>query len=158
MSPLQPLMILLGQAERERDDLAAACQRATAAQQTAATQAEQLLTYRREYEQRWAHQFRTDGRMELVNCYRGFMERLTVAVEQQRRVAAQAETELALARSALRDGEVRVASVRKLIERRVAEAHTAAQRREQKNCDEFASRASWNQQQQPHAAGLAGAT
>ena len=153
MSILQPLMTLLGQVERERDDLALACQRASQAQQTAATQAEQLLTYRREYEKRWAHQFRTDGRMELVNCYRGFMERLTHAVDQQHAVAAQAAAELDNARLALRDGELRVASVRKLIERRVAEAHTAAQRREQKACDEFASRASWHQS----ATGLAGA-
>jgi flagellar FliJ protein len=90
--------------------------------------------------------------MELVNCYRGFMERLTQAVDQQRAAAAQAQAELDSARVALRDGELRVASVRKLIERRVAEAHAAAERREQKACDEFASRASWNQ-----AAGLAGA-
>jgi flagellar FliJ protein len=153
MNTLQPLMTLLGQVERERDDLALACQRAAQAQQMAATQAEQLLSYRRDYEQRWALQFRTDGRMELVNCYRGFMERLTQAVDQQRAVAARAEVELDNARLALRDGEVRVASVRKLIERRVGEAHTAAQRREQKACDEFASRAAWNQS----AAGLAGA-
>jgi flagellar FliJ protein len=152
MSTLQPLMTLLGQVERERDDLAQICQRAVQAQQTAASQAEQLLTYRREYEKRWAHQFRTDGRMELVNCYRGFMERLTQAVDQQRAAAAQAQAELDSARVALRDGELRVASVRKLIERRVAEAHAAAERREQKACDEFASRDSWNQ-----AAGLAGA-
>ncbi len=152
MSTLQPLMTLLGQVERERDDLAQICQRAVRAQQTADSQAEQLLTYRREYEKRWAHQFRTDGRMELVNCYRGFMERLTQAVDQQNTAAAQAQAELDSARVALRDGELRVASVRKLIERRVAEAHAEAQRREQKACDEFASRASWNQ-----AAGLAGA-
>lgn len=152
MSILQPLMTLLGQVERERDDLALSCQRAAQAQQTAANQAEQLLTYRCEYEKRWAHQFRTDGRMELVNCYRGFMERLTQAVEQQRAAAVQAQAELDHARVALRDGELRVASVRKLIERRVAEANTASQRREQKACDEFASRASWNQ-----VTGLAGA-
>lgn len=153
MSMLQPLMTLLGQVERERDELALACQRATQALQTAATQAEQLLTYRREYEQRWAHQFRTDGRMELVNCYRGFMERLTQAVDQQHAVAAQATADLDHARLVLRDAEMRVASVRKLIERRVAEAHAAAQRREQKACDEFASRASWH----ASATGVAGA-
>lgn len=153
MSILQPLMSLLGQIERERDDLALACQRAAQAQQTAAAQAQQLLTYRQDYEKRWAHQFRTDGRMELVNCYRGFMERLTQAVDQQRAVAARADTELENARVALREGEMRVASVRKLIERRVAEAQVTAQRREQKASDEFASRAAWNRV----AAGLAGA-
>ncbi|MDL2339119.1 MAG: flagellar export protein FliJ [Pseudomonadota bacterium] len=153
MSSLQPLMTLLGQAERERDGLAVDCQRATVTQQTAVVQADQLLTYRREYEQRWAHQFRTDGRMELVNCYRGFMERLTQAVEQQRRVAAHAHTELEQARLSLRDSEIRVASVRKLIERRVADVRVAVDRREQKAADEFASRAAWNQR---GADGLAG--
>ena len=152
MSILQPLMTLLGQVERERDDLALTCQRAAQAHQTAAHQAEQLLTYRREYEKRWAHQFRTDGRMELVNCYRGFMERLTQAVEQQRAATVQAQAELDHARVALRESELRVASVRKLIERRVAEADVATQRREQKASDEFASRASWHK-----VTGLAGA-
>lgn len=153
MNPLEPLMTLLGQVERERDELALRCQRAAQAQQSAAERAEQLLSYRREYEQRWAHQFRTDGRMELVNCYRGFMERLTQAVDQQRAMAEQAQAELDSARLALREGEMRVASVRKLIERRVAEVHTAERRREQKASDEFASRASWNRA----ASGLAGA-
>lgn len=153
MNSLQPVMTLLGQAERERDELAVDCQRAAAAQRSAAAQLEQLVTYRREYEKRWAHQFRTDGRMELVNCYRGFMERLTQAVEQQRRVVIQADAEFEQARLALRDGEIRVASVRKLIERRVADVRVAVDRREQKASDEFASRAAWMQ----GANGLAGA-
>ena len=153
MNPLEPLMTLLGRVERERDELALGCQRAVQAQQSNATRAKQLLTYRREYEQRWAHQFRTDGRMELVNCYRGFMERLTQAVDQQRAMAEQAQAELDSARLALREGEMRVASVRKLIERRVAEVNTAERRREQKASDEFASRASWSRA----ASGLAGA-
>ena len=153
MNSLQPVMTLLGQTERERDELAADCQRASVAQRTASVQLEQLVTYRREYEERWAHQFRTDGRMELVNCYRGFMERLTQAVEQQRRVAVQAGAELEQAQLALREGEIRVASVRKLIERRVADVRVAVDRREQKASDEFASRAAWMQR----TAGLAGA-
>ena len=154
MNSLQPVMALLGQTERERDELAVLSQRAAAAQRTAAVQLDQLVTYRREYEQRWAHQFRTDGRMELVNCYRGFMERLTQAVEQQRRVALQAETQLEEAQLALRDGEIRVASVRKLIERRVADVRVAVDRREQKATDEFAARAAWNLRA---TGGLAGA-
>ena len=153
MNSLQPVMTLLGQTERERDELAADCQRASVAQRTASVQLEQLVTYRREYEERWAHQFRTDGRMELVNCYRGFMERLTQAVEQQRRVAVQAGAELEQAQLALREGEIRVASVRKLIERRVADVRVAVDRREQKASDEFASRAAWMQR----TTGLAGA-
>jgi len=146
MNPLQPLMTLLTQCERERDELAVACQRTAMSHRSATEQAEQLLVYRGEYEQRWATQFKTDGRMELVNCYRGFMDRLTQAVEQQQRVVVHSQAALDQARLKLRDGEIRVASVRKLIERRQAEARLSADRREQKTTDEFASRAAWNRQ------------
>ena len=144
MTSLQPLLSLLAQTQRERDQLAIDHQRAAAAEQAAAAQAAQLLTYRQEYEARWASQFRTDGPIELVHCYRGFIGRLTQAVEQQRHAASHAEGALAQARLALRDGEIRVASVRKLIDRRVVEVRVVNDRREQKSNDEFAARAAWN--------------
>lgn len=143
MNPLQPLMALLAQTERERDEAWARAQQAAQAQQNAAAQCEQLLTYRREYEQRWSAQFRTEGRIELVHCYRGFMDRLTQAVEQQQRVAAHAATQLEQARAALAEQEMRVASVRKLIERRRQELRLSADRIEQKQTDEFGSRMAW---------------
>ncbi len=145
MSSLQPLMTLLEQCERERDELAVTHQRALTAHRSATDQAEQLVVYRGEYERRWAEQFRTDGRMELVNCYRGFMDRLTQAVEQQKHMVLQAEAALEKARLTLRDGEIRVASVRKLLERRLSEIRLSADRREQKATDEFASRMAWSQ-------------
>jgi flagellar protein FliJ len=144
MNSLQPLMALLAQTERERDDAWAHTQRALQAQQGAAAQAEQLLAYRREYEQRWNTQFRTGGRIELVHCYRGFMDRLTQAVEQQQQIAAHAATQAERARAALAEQELRVASVRKLIERRSQELRQSAERIEQKQTDEFGSRMSWN--------------
>ncbi len=140
MNPLQPVMALLAQAERERDAALAEVQAATQAQQQAAAQTDQLLVYRREYEQRWSAQFRTEGHIELVHCYRGFMDRLSQAVEQQQRVAAHAGTRLERARLALMEQELRVASVRKLIERRRAELRLSADRAEQKQTDEFGSR------------------
>jgi len=147
MSPLQPqiqsLITLLGQAERERDERAAACREAANAQQTAQAHTEQLLTYRQEYEQRWSTQFRTDGRMELVNCYQGFMTRLTQAVEQQQFQAKQAMARFDIALVNLREAETRVAAVRRLIERRTDDARAALDRYEQKLSDEFASRAAW---------------
>src|ERR1044071_7689166 len=90
MNALRPLMALLAQAERERDAAWAEAQRALQAQQNAAAQADQLQVYRREYEQRWQLQFKTEGRIELLHCYRGFMERLSQAVDQQQRIAEQA--------------------------------------------------------------------
>lgn len=143
MNPLQPLMALLAQTERERDEAWARAQQAAQAQLNAAAQADQLLTYRREYEQRWSAQFRTEGRIELVHCYRGFMDRLTQAVEQQQRVAEHATAQMEHARAALAEQEMRVASVRKLIERRRQELRLSADRVEQKQTDEFGSRVAW---------------
>ena len=122
----------------------AEAQQAAQAQIAAVAQAEQLLTYRREYEQRWGEQFKSEGKMELVHCYRGFMDRLTQAVDQQERIAQNANAQMERAREVLRDHEVRVASVRKLIERRAQELRLSAERIEQKQTDEFGARSAWN--------------
>jgi len=143
MTDIQTLTILLGQNERQRDASIAEHQRAQAASTAAAGQAEQLRNYRREYEQRWSAQFCREGKIELVHCYQSFMERLTLAVEQQTRIAEHAAQQVERALSLLRDAELRCASVRKLIERRVAEQRLDADRRDQKQTDEAATRAAW---------------
>jgi flagellar FliJ protein len=152
MTSLQPLAILLEQNERERDQALAAQQRAQAASDAAAAQSEQLVAYRRDYEQRWNEQFRRQGHIEVVRSYHSFMERLTQAVEQQVRAAGHAKQMLDKAVLGVRDAELRVASVRKLIERRTQEMRVAAERRDQKVTDEAASRVAWNNR--PRAAGL----
>jgi len=141
---LQPLMALLGQTESERDAALAQQQRAQAAHQAAQAQAAQLVDYRREYEQRWGQRFSSAGHIELVQSYHGFMNRLTQAVEHQARAAAQASVQLDRACAALVEREMRVASVRKLIERRVHEMQTHSARREQRQLDELSARAAWN--------------
>lgn len=143
MTSLQPLAVLLEQSERERDQALADQQRAQQASDAAAAQAQQLLDYRREYEQRWNAQFARQGQIELVRCYHSFIERLTQAVDQQNRVAEHSRQQLVNATSALRAAELRCASVRKLIERRTAELRSAAGRREQQQTDESAARAAW---------------
>jgi len=144
MPDLQPLLLLLGQHERQRDAALAEHQRATQASLAAIAQAEQLHTYRREYEQRWAEQFKREGQIELVRCYQSFMERLTQAVNQQTLMAEHAAQQLESAVVALREAELRCASVRKLIERRTVERRLADERRDQKLTDEQATRAAWN--------------
>lgn len=144
MTDIHTLTILLGQNERQRDAAIAEHQRAIGAAEAARAQAEQLRTYRREYEQRWSAQFCREGKIELVHCYQSFMERLTLAVEQQARVAEHTGQQVERALSAMRDTELRCASVRKLIERRVAEQRMADDRRNQKQTDEAATRAAWN--------------
>ncbi len=143
MTSLQPLNALLAQSERQRDLAVSEHLRLQAAHAAAQAQSEQLLRYRREYEQRWGREFCREGAIELVRCYQGFMERLTQAVEQQARIAQDSARQLEHATQALREQEIHVASVRKLIERRLQEARTAAEREEQKQSDEFAARAVW---------------
>jgi flagellar protein FliJ len=135
MTPMQPLITLLAQSESERDSVQAELTRVTALHQTAQAQSEQLVNYRRDYETRWTQQFQTASTMTLVQCYRGFIQRLTMAVEQQ---------QVGRVRSALVAQELRVATVRKLIERRVAEDRVAQARKDQKTSDEFAARSAWN--------------
>lgn len=149
MSSLQPLTVLLAQVERQRDLAMTEHQRTRIAFEAATEQSRQLLTYRREYEQRWSAQFRLDGKMELVHCYQAFMERLTQAVEQQGRVAEYAEQNTGRAKAQLCEIELRCASVRKLIERRTRDIRQSAEKRDQKQTDELASRTAWMQRSAP---------
>lgn len=144
MTDLQTLTILLGQHERQRDAALGDHQRALVAAEAAAAQADQLHAYRRDYEQRWGEQFKREGQIELVRCYHSFMERLTQAVDQQTRLKEQAAVQVGHALAALRESELRCASVRKLMERRTLEQRAADERRDQKLTDEQASRAAWN--------------
>ena len=144
MTDVQTLTILLGQHERQRDAAIAEHLRAQAASRAAAAQADQLRTYRREYEQRWRAQFSVEGQIGLVHCYQGFMQRLTQAVEHQARIEEQAALHVKRALAAVSAAELRCASVRKLIERRAAEQRLATDRRDQKQTDEAATRAAWN--------------
>ena len=140
---LQPLYALLAQSERQRDMAIAEQQKAQATSDAAQVQADQLLDYRREYEQRWSAQFTREGQMELVRCYQGFIERLTQAVEHQARLAASALEQLAVATGKVQEQELRVAAVKRLVGRRVVEGQNVEQRQEQKQSDEIAARVAW---------------
>ncbi len=140
---LQPLRFLLAQAERQRDEALAAQMNAEAAERGAVDKAEQLLVYRRDYEQRWSAEFCRDGKIELVRCYQGFMERLSQAVDQQARIAAQAVLQAERATAVVQGHEMRTAALRKLIERRSGESLRLGEQREQRQSDDQAARAAW---------------
>ena len=103
-----------------------------------------MNTHRRDYEQRWSQRFTEAGQVQLLHSYHGFVTRLTQAIEHQQRVVVQAERQLERALETLQQQELRVASVLKLVERRVAEIEKAGAQREQRSLDELASRAAWN--------------
>ena len=112
--------------------------------QAAKAQHLQLLEYRRDYQQRWSSQFAKGGTMEIINCYHGFVGRLAMAIEQQDQVTRRAQAQLEAVSQHLREKEIRVASIGKLIARRLAEAQHSAAKRDQKATDEMASRLAWN--------------
>ncbi len=139
MTPIRSLMTLLQQAQAERDVALATLQRAQAAADRAHQQADQLLSYRRDYERRWNGQFAQQGTMDIVQCYQSFMQRLSQAVEQQQRSAQYSARQAQAAGDVLRSHEMRVASIRKLIERRTRETQAALARSEQRQNDERAA-------------------
>jgi flagellar protein FliJ len=143
VSSLQSLNVLLEQATAERDAALGALQRASAAAASAQAQADSLVAYRGDYQRRWSQQFGQSGAIEIVRCYRDFNERLSQAIDHQQRAVASAQAQCERARDELQQRELRVASVKKLIERRIAEERSAAERREQKQTDESAQRAAW---------------
>ena len=140
---MQTLQTLLGQAESARDAAQAALRIAVDAAERARAQLDQLQTYRGEYQQRWQAQFSRHAAIEIVQCYRSFMDRLEQAVAQQQRVSEQVERQAEHARTRLSECELRVASVRKLIERRLHELEQRQRRIDQKRDDEAAQRAAW---------------
>lgn len=143
---LQPLRILLEQAESERD---AALQRQRKVERSLAAaeqQAEQLHQYRAEYEGRWSQQLKRGMAITLVQVYQDFVGRLHGAVDQQGQQVERLRSELARCMADTVAAELRVASVGKLIGRRESALMRSAAQREQKQFDELASRAAWQRQ------------
>jgi len=147
MQRLQSLQVLLLREQQHCDQAQSALRRADDLARNAREQREQLLAYRGEYESRWSAQFNLGSTMDILMHYRSFMQRLDQAVVVQTRQAELAELQLAQARRALMECERRLASVRKLIERRAAEIAHAGRQREQKQTDEQAQRMRWNNTQ-----------
>jgi flagellar protein FliJ len=137
----QPLLQTLLEHEQSRRDQALVQWReAQRLADAAREQADALVTYRGEYRKRWAAQFAQAAPIEIVRCHHGFVERLEHAIAaQQAKVDGSAErTAAALAR--LRHREMKLATVHRLIERRLQAQALVQQRRDQKTTDEVAQR------------------
>lgn len=137
---LDALLALLEHERQSRDQALLGLRDAQSVAERAHSQAQTLADYRSEYAERWTGRFRTQGRIELVQCYQGFMQRLDLAIGQQRAIVEQTQTRLQQAQKALREREQRLGSVEKLLERRRHEQHRHAARREQSLADEAALR------------------
>jgi flagellar FliJ protein len=135
------LATVLQRAETERDQALAAWRRADEQARHAQAQADQLAAYRADYEARWQAQFGAGGGIEIVRCYGDFMQRLEQALAQQAQHAGQAAAHAGRLRERSIAAELRVAAIRKLLERRAADQARTLARREQRQGDEHAQQA-----------------
>jgi flagellar FliJ protein len=137
---MQTLQTLLEQAEAQRNIALSAFNQARARRDDARRQAAELEDYRRDYNSRWSGQFRRGAALEVVRSYHQFAGRLEQAIAQQAHALTICEQALTRANDVLAAHELRVASVRKLIERRHDEQLRVDERREQRAADEIAQR------------------
>lgn len=130
------LQTLLEHAERLRDEALAALLQAEAAARRLQVQAEQLCTYRDEVRQRHPAQGGRSASIELLRCHQGFTQRLDQALALQQAQREEADKRTALLRAELLARELRVAAVRKLLERREDEQERIGARQEQRRSDD----------------------
>lgn len=134
------LHTLLEQAQAARDTAQAQLAQAEALHQRLREQAQQLQDYREDYRRRAPALQGRSASIELVRCHQGFMARLDQAIDQQRLQLDAAAQQVQRQRAELLDCELRLASVRKLHERREADQRRVLARREQNHSDEMALR------------------
>jgi flagellar protein FliJ len=140
----QALQTVLERAVAERDEATAQLYLLLENSRRLGSQREQLVNYRSEYQARWTMQFKQLATMEVVHSYQAFVERLDHAIGQLDQQVLAASKQADHAHAALLARETRVASVRKLLERRLGEAAQKTAAREQRHSDELATMAAWH--------------
>jgi flagellar FliJ protein len=132
----QALHTLLEHAERQRNEALALLLKAEESARRLQQQGLQLLAYRDEYRQRQPGLGGHSVSIELLRSHHEFMQRLEQALTQQDGQLTVAETRLMARRADLLALETRVASVRKLMERRSHDLRRRNERQEQRRSDD----------------------
>jgi flagellar FliJ protein len=140
----QALQTLLEHAERQRNEALALLLQAEEATRRLQQQEMQLLAYRDEYRQRQPGLGGHSVSIELLRSHHEFMQRLEQALAQQQGQMTLADNRLTARRAELLALETRVASVRKLMERRSHEQRRRSDRQEQRISDDAAQHATRN--------------
>ncbi len=132
------LHTLLEHAEHQRDTALAELLQAEDHARRQRAMAEQLQAYRDDYRARHPALGGRSVNIELLRCHQGFMQRLDQALQQQLDQIQNADARCAALRARLVAKETRVASVRKLLERRADQSRLHVERLEQRRSDEAA--------------------
>lgn len=147
MDRLDLLQTLLEREKEKRDAALVEWREAEARAQAAREQADGLVAYRVDYRKRWQAQFAQRAAIEILHCYQGFVDRLEHAIGAQQGIVEHAAGRAQAARQRLQHRELKVATVQRLIERRLQAAALKEMRRDQKSVDEAAQRLGWARRQ-----------
>jgi len=139
MSALNAFVVAVELAERQRDAARQALANVQGARQSAQAQLQQLTGYAAETQDRWGLKAGAAVQPEVMHHHYHFMGRLDHAIGLQKQALSGQDQRVVQARQALLQAELRLASLRKVLERRRAELAQQQQRREQKQTDERAS-------------------
>ena len=139
MSSLNALSVAVEVASRKRDDARKVLQDTLAAEQAARAQLDQLEDYARETESRWGMKADTAMQPEVMYHHYQFMDRLGHAAGVQTTVVGDHAARVEKARRTLLDAELRLASLRKVMDKRKADLDLVQMRRDQKQTDERAA-------------------
>ncbi|GAA3982333.1 hypothetical protein GCM10022279_02370 [Comamonas faecalis] len=139
MASLHAFEVAVDLAGRQRDGARQQLHGQQGLLQAAQAQFEQLQGYAQETERRWGLHENARVQPEVMRHHYAFMARLEHAMGLQAKVVQNQELRVMQAQAALRAAELRLASLRKVLEQRRKDGERAQQRREQKETDERAS-------------------
>jgi flagellar FliJ protein len=139
MSSLNALQVAIDVAARRRDEALQALMQQQRMQQAGQAQLDQLSLYADQTQQRWGARADTLVQPEVMRHHYQFMGRLDEAIGMQGSVVHNQGVRVELARKALLDAELRLASLKKLVERKQKELAQLQMQREQKQTDERAA-------------------
>ena len=139
MSSLNALNVAVEAAARKRDAARQVLQDMQRVAQAGQAQLEQLGGYAQETQNRWGMQADSMVKPEVMYHHYQFIGKLEHAIGLQSGVVQEQARRVEQARQALLEAELRLTSLRKVVERKQHELAIAQMRREQKQTDERAS-------------------
>ena len=140
MTQRTALQTLVELAEKESSQLAIRLSAAVRTHQEQTQKLSLLLQYREDYAQRYQQGMSNGLGITHHQNFRDFLCRLDEAIEGQRQLTRQAESQVLVERNIWQDAERKRLSFDTLVQRAQQQQQQMAERREQKANDEFATR------------------
>jgi flagellar protein FliJ len=139
MSSLQAFLVAVEMAERQRDAARQALQDIRRTRHAAQQQFDQLQGYAEEIQDRWGAREDMVVKPEVMHHQYQFMDRLGQAIGMQTGVLDEQAARVQAAEQRVLQAELRLASLKKVVDKRRRELEQLQARREQKQTDERAS-------------------